>query len=284
MKHSKTSQETEQYYCDCEFCRANYYSVALYQNALHRFEKSQDENQLVHEAFLPIVRIVIPKSKWASQKYAFDDAQATALSNMFVYYRKKGILAGNELEIRTLIRCAKAGCSYVIRQLNKHERAYTQDSQPNQQTQAKKSIIGRRVYPNDFNDFDVDSFTLLVDGLSVMNQYLEDSLVEQIDAKRFIERALSASNSKVVKQMVANLALKFNLIDSVNENPPTSLFVDALRAELIPFAEASGLDKALIIDFCARAESILGPESVDMKRLRQKAYNREKTGVLTSLL
>lgn len=138
-------------------------------------------------------------------------------------------------------------------------------------------------YPNDFNDFDVDSFTLLVDGLYV-NQCSEDSLVEQIDAKRFIERALSASNSKVVKQVVANLALKFNLIDSVNENPPTSLFVDALRAELIPFAEASGLDKAFIIDFCARAESILGSDTVDMKRLRQKAYNREKTGVLTSLL
>lgn len=282
MKHSRKSKDTEQHYCDCEFCRAHYFSLELYKKALNNFARSQDENKLVHEAFFPIVRIVVPKSKWVySQKYAFDDAQATALGNMFVYYRKKGELTGDERELWTLRKCAKAGCAYVVRQFRKHELPYTeaQDQQVDE-----KRLIGRRVYPNENTDFGIGGFTLLVDGLSA-DKYSEDSIVEQIDAKRFVIRVLTASDPKVVKQCVANLALKFKLFGSFNENPPTPLFVDALRAEIMPYAEASGLDKTLITDFCMKTESVFESEStVDMKRLLQKAYCREKTTVLTSLL
>lgn len=279
MKHNtkkKKSSEAEIKYCQCLFCTSTYYTLELFQQAL---QVSKTEEELVHNIYQPLSRITISRCRWPENLAdLFPDARSEAISNMFVYGRKYGLQPTIEC-LRSLIHVSRAGASYILREWRKHESPYTQVEEKS------TSMIGHRVYPCiNNNDFDIDSFTLLVDGLSA-DPNSEDSIVDQIDAKRFVIQVLTATDSKIVKQVVANLSVKFNLFDSFNENPPTPLFFASLRAELIPFAEASGLDKALITNFCAKAESILGTEStVDIKRLRQKTYNRKKTAVLTSLL
>lgn len=281
MKKNK-STELEVNRCNCEYCTATYYSLKLFSKALM---DSKNEDDRVHNIYEPLARIVIPRSKWRSEKLVdlFYDARAQAVGNMFVFSKKYG-LTDSEISLRGLLRVARAGCSYVLRQYNKHDRTACIKPNPEEEGTSstnveQKRIIGRRVYPTESNDFKEDAFTRLIDKIKA-DRFFEENLVSRMDAIEACRRILSSSDPRVYKQAIANLASIFCSDEFENESIPTRVLIGKIRLDVDPLAlNEMGIQPDMIDTFFYNAEQALGP-IVSLKLLKAKAYNRKKTQVL----
>lgn len=270
--------------CTCPYCRAYYYSMSLFRNALR---ESKTEDELYHALYAPLARIC--NSRWSIHSSGYEeDARALAAERMFIYGRKYG-LSPDERCLRALIRICVGSASDTFKEFNKNIRPFTEiyhDSDDNESSHGKNRqspTLGRRVYPRLSDDNEGDE-TNLIDR-AAKSIATEDALISNMDKRATAERNLNSVDAKEVFQIIANLAFACGITqDLLKEQKSdiiaTRIVIQRVEFELVPLVVEAGLNEGLAHKFCAQALDVL-PSELSLSKLLNKAYNRGRYNILT---